>query len=96
MNGRGVERDEREAARWYRRAADLYHPDAQIQLGICYRDGLGVTRDPVEAYVLWDLAARRGSGEAAALKEALAKDMDAAQIAEANERSREIMPERNR
>src|ERR1700687_4409871 len=33
LNGLGVTQDEAEAARWYRKSAELGHPEAQLALG---------------------------------------------------------------
>ena len=38
-----------EAAKWYRRAADLDYAEAQYNLGILYQDGLGIPQDYAEA-----------------------------------------------
>lgn len=49
-----------EAAALWRKAADLGHARAQNGLGVLYRDGIGVKRDPKEA-VRWFLeSASRG------------------------------------
>ena len=58
--GRGVKRDLKEAARWYRLAATQGHTTAQGILGGLYAAGLGVPRDFGLAYywliiaALWD------------------------------------------
>lgn len=36
------------AARWFQKAAEQLHPQALISLGICYRLGRGVPKDPIE------------------------------------------------
>jgi TPR repeat protein len=41
-----------EGAKWYRKAADQGHPDAQFNLGLCYAKGIGVLKDEVEG-VKW-------------------------------------------
>jgi uncharacterized protein len=38
-------RDEREALKWYRKAAEQGNPDAEVELGRCYEDGRGVEQD---------------------------------------------------
>jgi hypothetical protein len=48
-NGAGVEKDEQEAVRWYRKAAEQGHPLAQCNLGLCLGRGSGVAQDYVEA-----------------------------------------------
>ncbi len=46
--GHDVQRDLVLAAKWYRKAADRGHVQAQHSLGIAYADGAGVPRDEVE------------------------------------------------
>ncbi|MCC8020790.1 MAG: sel1 repeat family protein, partial [Akkermansia sp.] len=41
-NGYGVERDMKEAAHWYRKAAEQGNAEAQYRLGVCYANGWGV------------------------------------------------------
>jgi TPR repeat protein len=53
-----------EAARWYRKAADLGLGDAQHHLGLMYRYGVGVSRDFAEALRWLRKAAEQGHGEA--------------------------------
>jgi TPR repeat protein len=48
--GRGVAKDDVEAARWYRKAAEQGQPMAQASLGACYLYGLGVEKDSVQAH----------------------------------------------
>jgi TPR repeat protein len=48
----GVAKDEAEAVKWYRKAADQNIPAARYNLGVCYALGHGVARDDVEA-VKW-------------------------------------------
>jgi TPR repeat protein len=47
--GQGVPQDWKEAARWYRLAAEQGNAGAQNMLGILYRDGQGVPQDYKEA-----------------------------------------------
>ncbi len=35
-NGQGVTKDEAEAVKWYRKAAEQNHAMAQYNLGVCY------------------------------------------------------------
>ncbi|MBS0647807.1 MAG: sel1 repeat family protein, partial [Verrucomicrobia bacterium] len=43
--GQGVAKDEKEAAKWYQKAADQGHAKAQFGLGFCYKKGQGVAKD---------------------------------------------------
>jgi len=62
--GRDVAQDYREAAKWFRRAADRGDPAAQFYLGIMYAKGQGVPQDHAEAAKWYRLAADRGNPEA--------------------------------
>ena len=44
-SGDCVEKNEVEAAKWYRKAAEQGHPKAQLMLGYCFRDGEGVKKN---------------------------------------------------
>ncbi len=84
--GLGRAKDPVAAAEWYRRAADQDHTLAQIRLAFIYRRGEGAAQDNVQAYLWATLAARREGhvqGAAEVLREALAKEMTPARIAEA-------------
>jgi TPR repeat protein len=52
---------ETEAARWYRLAAERGYANAQVNLGIMYCAGTGVTEDTAEAVRWWRLAAEQGN-----------------------------------
>ena len=58
-----MERDEAEAMRWFRAAADQGHAEAQNQLGVAYAEGDGVERDDMEA-VRWYRADAAGGWRA--------------------------------
>jgi len=49
LSGRGVARDEKQAAYWYEKAANSGDPAAQEQIGYFYQAGIGVERDPARA-----------------------------------------------
>ena len=49
-----------EAVKWYRKAANLGHADAQNDLGVCYHNGNGVTKDLIEAVKWFRKAADQG------------------------------------
>jgi len=48
----GVAKDEAEAVKWFRKAAEQNVADAQFSLGVCYANGRGVAEDDAEA-VKW-------------------------------------------
>ena len=51
-------------ALWYRRAADAGQVDAQISLGYCYDNGLGVGADATQAALWYRRAADAGNATA--------------------------------
>ena len=59
-NGRGVLKDDEEAVRWYRLAADQGYARAQNNLGSMYAKGEGVVKDYQEAARWYRLAAEQG------------------------------------
>lgn len=63
-SGTGVEKDIREAAKWFDAAAQRGNPDAQFALGIFYQNGTGVRQNRDEALRLLGLAARGGNRKA--------------------------------
>ena len=92
-NGTGIPQDYSQAVQWYRKAAEQGLAAAQNNLGLMYYDGRGVTRDYIEAHKWLNLAAARASGEnqkdSTGARDALAKKMTRAQVAEAQKRARE-------
>ena len=50
-NGQGVAKDETEAVKWYRKAAEQGNADAQYSLGLMYKIGRGVVENEGEAQV---------------------------------------------
>ena len=58
--GLGVKRDEAEAMRWYRKAADQGLAKAQYNLAIAYDGGIGVKEDTTEAVRWYRKAAEQG------------------------------------
>jgi TPR repeat protein len=55
-----VAKDEHEAVRLFRLAADQGHAEARYNLGVCYSNGEGVAKDEHEAIRLFRLAADQG------------------------------------
>lgn len=48
--GNGVEIDYRKALHWWMKAYELGNADAFVNIGVLYRDGKGVSRNPMIAY----------------------------------------------
>ena len=49
MSGDGLTKSADEAVKWFRKAADKGHAEAQFNLGGCYKRGEGVAKDLTEA-----------------------------------------------
>lgn len=60
----GVARNDEQAAKWYRRAADQGHGKAQFELGQAYAEGRGVKQDRETALQWYRRAADQGVPEA--------------------------------
>ena len=58
--GSVVPKDEKEAVKWYRKAAEQRNATAQYSLGIMYYHGKGVAKDEVEAVKWIRKAAEQG------------------------------------
>jgi TPR repeat protein len=59
-DGRGVEKDNQEAVKWYRKAAEQGDAEGQHRLGGMYYKGLGVKQSYVEAMKWFKKAAEQG------------------------------------
>jgi hypothetical protein len=106
--GEGVPPDISEAAKWYRKAADQGNADAQYNLGYKYYIGGGVLQDYVLAHMWFNLAASVLSESAVSLqdwdkrdqaigkRDLVASKMTPAQIAEAEQMTREWKPKKEK
>ncbi len=88
--GEGRPVDLTDAARWYRRAADLGDAIAQLNLGEMHMRGLGVPRDLARAHLWLTLAARQGRTWARDRRNELARRMTADQLDRANRLLRDL------
>ena len=67
QKGLGIERDDRAAVAWYRKAKDRGYfsaVKAMLYLGRCYRDGRGVEQDAKAAFEMFSYGAQHGNAEA--------------------------------
>lgn len=85
-SSRDLPRSPETAVTWYRRAADHGHAYALNELASHYRDGTGVERDAVAAYMLFRLAEERGVNLAGRNRAKLVASMSDDEIAEAERR----------
>jgi hypothetical protein len=58
-NGKGVEKDSKEAFKWFLKSAKQGHAKAQCQIGNCYESGDGVSEDMTEAIYWHEIAAEK-------------------------------------
>ncbi len=63
-DGRGVEKDLKQAAKYYAKAADSGFAPAQFRIGSFYEKGLGVERDAGKAKTWYQMAAEQGNSSA--------------------------------
>ena len=60
IKGRGVDKSDTEAVKWYRRAAEQGNAFAQSELGFMYMEGRGVEKSDTEAVKWYKLSAEQG------------------------------------
>ena len=89
-------KDEDEAAKWYRRAAEQGFATAQVNLGALYARGGGVPKDLVEAYAWCLIGQARGEQKAAPLLASLATRMTPAEVAAGRKRAQAMIDERKK
>ena len=83
-------KDNQEAVKWYRKAAEQGDAEAQERLGHMYANGEGVPEDYVKAYAWMNLAAAQGRNNAVKAKELLRSSMTTEQVAEAQKLSADL------
>lgn len=82
----GIRKEPAESLKWMCKAAEQGHAEALNALGAMYQHGTGgVKQDPVLAYMLFDLAAAKGSAGASSNRKALEASMTAVQIKKGKE-----------
>ena len=69
-------------------AAELGHADAQLYVGHMYAEGLGVDRDPIEAYKWYQLSAWQRNSLATSARDRLSGKLSSDQIHQAKESAR--------
>jgi TPR repeat protein len=91
-NGDGVPEDYEKAREWYEKSAAQGDANAQFYLGLLSAFGRGGPMDLVQAHMWYSLAAGNGHARAALNRNDLARQMNPAQIADAQKRAREWKP----
>ena len=93
--GRGVARDYVEAAKWLRTAAEQGSATAQSNLGVMYANGDGVPEDYVQAHMWFSLSAAQEADDGTRrMRDQLADEMTANQLAEAKKLVRVWKPKK--
>ena len=82
----GVEQDLGLAAQWFEKAAERGVVDSQYNIGYLYEFGFGVTKNPVEAYVWYNIASAQGDTEAGRRIVALSETLSDVEISSAKTR----------
>jgi TPR repeat protein len=86
--GDGIEKDLKQAAYWYQKAADQGKARAQTNLGVMYFEGDGVSKDRATGYMWINLAASNDDN-ARSNREKMEKLMTSEEIAEGQRLTRE-------
>ncbi len=60
VKGIGIEKNEEDGVKWYRKAAELGHLTSQFNLGVMYAKGRGVEQNYVESLKWYKMAAEQG------------------------------------
>jgi hypothetical protein len=92
--GLHFEKDHKEAAKWYEKAAKMNHVNAQFSLGTLYENGEGVARNIEKAYYWYSLAEMQGDKDAGKLKKELEKIISKQKIAKIKKQVRSFKPVR--
>jgi len=55
-----IKKNMNEAVKYYKLAAEQKYPNAQYQLGLCYKNGTGVSKNKLESVKYFKLAGNQG------------------------------------
>lgn len=87
--GKYVDQDDREAAKWFHAASKKGYAKAKTSLGYLYAVGRGVRKDFVLAYVFLSQSSRSGDPQAADILFRLRAKMHESQIRDADKKLRD-------
>ena len=77
--------------KWYKQAACLGDPKAQVEAGCCYAEGRGALRDYNEAFYWFWIAAELGNPDALKSRDKLSKKLNSQTIEKTKERARGML-----
>ena len=92
-HGEGVEKDYKEAFKWYLKAAEQGDASAQVNVGAIYCNGRGVEKDYVEAYAWLNISAANGNELGRSNLHDIKKWISSERVAKAQERTKQIKAE---
>jgi TPR repeat protein len=92
LQGAGAPQSAQMAMFWFSQAAGQGDVLSFAKLGWMYAEGQGVRQDSIQGHMWYNLSAAQGDQKAAEARDALAKQMTPAQIAEAQQLAREWKP----
>ncbi len=90
-DGRGLEKNPAEAAKWFRKAAEKGVPEAQFRLGKLYEHGVGVPQDMEYAYGWYGVSAHLGNAKATAALKAAKDNLAPAELQKADALSQDLI-----
>jgi TPR repeat protein len=64
QDGTGVEKNAKQAFKWYQKAVEQGHANAQYDLAVMYQKGNGVAKNTKQAFKLYKKAAEQGHANA--------------------------------
>ena len=88
-----IRQDPVESVKWYLMAANQADRDAQFRLGRSHETGTGTDRNPVLAFMWYELAAAGDHSQARENRDRLAASLSGEQLAEARRLARDWKPE---
>jgi hypothetical protein len=75
IQGRGVEQNDDEAVRWFRKSAEQGFAEGQVNLGVSYTNGRGVEKNDAEAAKWFRKAAEHGSVDGQKLLDRVSREV---------------------
>jgi len=98
LEGNGIVKDQSEATKLYRMAASQGHDYAQLKLGYCYKEGLGVPRNNFKAYIWFNISADNGGelnglGRAGELMVKIRQTLSLKEIEKADKKTKHLKQE---
>ncbi|STX47912.1 TPR repeat protein, protein-protein interaction [Legionella hackeliae] len=81
----GLQKNLEQAVSWIRKSAEQGYGRAQNKMGVFYRDGIGVSANPVEAYAWFSVAVTNGFTDSSKSRDDLEKTLTPEQLQQAKD-----------